>query len=303
MEQTPLSVIFFLPVPAKTAFYYCQEEESLIKLVAIDLDGTLLNSKKEITTENKRVLAAAQKAGVKIVICTGRPLRAIRPYLEELDLKKPGDYAITFNGGLVQKNDTGEVIEKAALSFDEVQALIKIAGELALPLDVVSDEIVWSLPTAPAHPSIYGQLNPLLDVQSAEFSQLDPEALYNKAVVAYEQTYLDQQIALIPERVREQFEVIKTREVLLEFMPKGITKAYGIALLAKDLGITADEVMAIGDEENDLPMIEYAGIGVAMSNAVAPVKAAADVITDSNEADGVAKVIEKYVLQAGTAGN
>lgn len=275
----------------------------MIKLVAIDLDGTLLNSKKEITAENKRVLAAAQKAGVKIVICTGRPLRAIRPYLEELDLKNPGDYAITFNGGLVQKNDTGEVIEKAALSFAEVQRLIQIAKELALPLDVVSDEVVWSLPTAPDHLSIYGQLNPLLDVRPARYEKLDPEALYNKAVVAYPQAYLDQQIAKIPESVKAEFEVIKTREVLLEFMPKGITKAYGIDLLAGDLGITAAEVMAIGDEENDLPMIAYAGIGVAMANAVPAVKAVADVITASNEADGVAKVIEKYVLQAGTAGN
>ncbi len=82
-------------------------------------------------------------------------------------------------------------------------------------------------------------------------------------------------------------------------MPKGITKAYGIELLARDLGITIDEVMAIGDEENDLPMIRYAGLGVAMANAVPLIKEAADVVTDSNEADGVATVIEKYVLKGG----
>jgi hydroxymethylpyrimidine pyrophosphatase-like HAD family hydrolase len=80
-------------------------------------------------------------------------------------------------------------------------------------------------------------------------------------------------------------------------MPKGITKAYGISLLAKDLGIEQEEVMCIGDEENDLPMIEYAGIGVAMANAISRVKEIADVVTDSNEEDGVAKVVEKYVLR------
>lgn len=269
----------------------------MIKMIAIDLDGTLLNNQKEISPANKRALQAAKDQGVKIVICTGRPLRAIRPYLTELDLKNPGDYAITFNGGLVQQNDTGAVIEKAALTFAQVQELITVAEALALPLDVVSDEIVWSLPTAEGRQSIYGQLNPLLDVRDTTVAQLDPEALYNKAVVAYEQTYLDQQLAKVSPAVRSEFEVIKTRDVLLEFMPKGITKAYGIDLLAKKLGITAAEVMAIGDEENDLPMIAYAGIGVAMANAVPLVKAAADVLTGSNEADGVTQVIEKYVLE------
>ena len=104
-------------------------------------------------------------------------------------------------------------------------------------------------------------------------------------------------MAKIPAEFKERYEIIKTRDVLLEFMPKGVTKAYGCKLLAEHLGITAAEVMAIGDEENDLPMIEYAGMGVAMDNAVAMVKEAADVITASNVADGVAQVVEKYVLQ------
>jgi Cof subfamily protein (haloacid dehalogenase superfamily) len=116
-------------------------------------------------------------------------------------------------------------------------------------------------------------------------------------VVGYHKDYLDEQIQKIPATVREQYEVIKTRDNLLEFMPKGITKAYGISLLAKDLGIEQEEVMCIGDEENDLPMIEYAGIGVAMANAISRVKEIADVVTDSNEEDGVAKVVEKYVLR------
>lgn len=268
----------------------------MIKLIAIDLDGTLLNKQKAVTAANKRALQAAKDQGVKIVICTGRPLRAIRPYLTELNLEEPGDYSITFNGGLVQNNDTGAVMEKAVLSFAQVKELLQLGRALDLPIDVVAEEIVWSLPTAPKHPSIYGQLNPLLDCRKTTEDQLDPDALYNKAVVAYEQGYLDQQIAKIPEPIRENYEVIKTRDVLLEFMPKGITKAYGIQLLIEDLGINQAEVMAIGDEENDLPMIEYAGLGVAMENAVPRVKECADVITASNEADGVARVIEKYVL-------
>lgn len=269
----------------------------MIKMIAIDLDGTLLNSKKEITPRNREVLAQAKAAGVKVVLCTGRPLRAIRPYLEELNLKEPGDYAITFNGGLVQKNDTGEIMDKSAMTLAQVRELIQLGKDLQLPIDVVSDEVVYSIPTSPDHLSIYGSLNPLLDCRPMAEDQLTEEMLFNKAVVAYPQEYLDQQIAKIPDAIRDEFEVIKTREVLLEFMPKGVTKAYGCELLAQHLGITREEIMAIGDEENDLPMIAYAGIGVAMANAVPDVKAAADVITGSNEEDGVAEIVAQYLNQ------
>lgn len=271
----------------------------MIKLIAIDLDGTLLNSKKEVTSRNKQTLARAKAQGVKVVICTGRPLRAIRPYLDELSLKDAGDYSITFNGGLVQKNETGEIIEKAAMQLADVHELIAVAEGLNLPLDIVSEEIVLSLPTSAEHLSIYGSLNPLLDCRPFAIDALDETKLYNKAVIAYHQEVLDPKILAIPAEVSEKFEIIKSRHNLLEFMPKGITKAYGISLLAQDLGIDQSEVMAIGDEENDLPMIRYAGIGVAMDNAVPMIKDAADVVTASNEADGVAQVIEKYVLTGG----
>lgn len=269
----------------------------MIKLIAIDLDGTLLDSHKKVSEKNKAALAAAKAQGVKVVICTGRPLRAIRPYLEELSLKDEGDYSITFNGGLVQKNDSGEIIEKATLQLAEVHELVELAQSLNLPLDIVSEEVVLSLQTSPEYSSIYGILNPLLDCRPFPIEQLDDTRLYNKAVIAYHQEVLDPQILKIPEAIRARYEVIKTRNNLLEFMPKGITKAYGISLLARDLGIEKKEIMAIGDEENDLPMIAYAGIGVAMANAVPMVKEAADVLTASNDEDGVAAVLKEYVLE------
>lgn len=267
----------------------------MIKLIAIDLDGTLLNNQKEITPYNKEVLQKAKAQGVKVVLCTGRPLRAIRPYLEELGLKDAGDYSITFNGGLVQKNDTGEILDKSALELSDIKRLIQMAQDLDLPLDVVSDEVVYVLPTSEENNSIYGSLNPLLDCHPITEEELAPDGLYNKAVVAFEQTFLDQQIAKIPQDIRDDYEVIKTREVLLEFMPKGVTKAYGCQLLGEHLGIKPEEMMAIGDEENDLPMIEFAGVGVAMDNAVPAVKSAANVLTASNEEDGVGKVVAEYL--------
>ena len=268
----------------------------MIKLIAIDLDGTLLNSKKEISVRNKETLAQAKAAGVKIVICTGRPLAAIGIYLDTLNLRDNGDYSITFNGGLVQKNDTGKIIEKATMPLENVQDLYELAKSLNVPLDILSDGLVLQLPTTQDHESLYSQLNKLLTYESYELAQLTADRIYNKAVIAVDQTYLDEQIKKIPSAFYDRYEIIKTRSNLLEFMPKGITKAYGISLLARDLGIKQDEIMTIGDEENDLPMIEYAGLGVAMANAIPLVKEAADVVTDTNDQDGVAKAVEKYIL-------
>ncbi|WP_086315151.1 HAD superfamily hydrolase [Enterococcus sp. 7F3_DIV0205] len=275
----------------------------MIKLVAIDLDGTLLDSKKEISSRNKEALTQAKAAGVKIVICTGRPLAAIGIYLDALNLRDNGDYSITFNGGLVQKNDTGEIIEKSSMPLENIHDLFELATSLNVPLDILSDGLVLQLPTTQDYESLYSQLNKLLTYESYELAQLTADKIYNKAVVAVEQTYLDEQIKKIPTPFYDRYEIIKTRSNLLEFMPKGITKAYGISLLARDLGIKQEEIMTIGDEENDLPMIEYAGLGVAMENAVAKVKDLADVITDTNDNDGVAQAVEKFVLEPLRGGN
>ncbi len=275
----------------------------MIKLVAIDLDGTLLDSKKEISSRNKAVLAQAKAAGVKVVLCTGRPLAAIEGYLETLNLRDNGDYSITFNGGLVQKNDTGEIIEKNPMPLEDIHVLYGLAETLNVPLDILSDGIVLQLPVSKEYTSLYSQLNNLLTFEPVELVDLTAERIYNKAVVAIDEDYLDEQIKKIPSEFYDKYEVIKTRSNLLEFMPKGITKAYGISLLAKDLAIEQEEIMTIGDEENDLPMIEYAGLGVAMENAVPRVKELADVITDTNDNDGVAKAVEKFVLEPLKGGN
>jgi len=273
-----------------------KKESQMIKLIAIDLDGTLLNGKKEISKTNQEVLAQAKAKGIKIVLCTGRPLKAILPYLDVLDLRSAGDYSITFNGGLVQKNDTGEIVDKQTLSVADVQDLLALAETMDMPLDVLADDVVLCFPTSPKHQTIYPTLNPLLVFQPTDKQAVSAKTLYNKAVVAYDQEELDQWIPKIPAKFKERYEVIKTRSNLLEFMPKGVTKAYGIQLLAQELGIEQAEVMAIGDEENDLSMIAYAGVGVAMGNAISAVKEAADVVTATNEEDGVAKIVSEYVL-------
>lgn len=131
-----------------------------IKLLALDLDGTLFNTKKEVSLENKEALKAVREKGIKVVITTGRPLKAIEHLLEELDLLSKDNYLITFNGGLVQKT-TGEILEKSALSRKQVETIQTEMEHLALPVDVLSDGIVYSISNQNNH-SLYPIANPML---------------------------------------------------------------------------------------------------------------------------------------------
>ncbi|MDR0846478.1 MAG: Cof-type HAD-IIB family hydrolase [Lactobacillales bacterium] len=268
----------------------------MIKLIAIDLDGTLLNSAKTISPRNIEALKKAEAQGVKVVITTGRPLAMIEPYIEAIGSHKEDDYSITFNGGLVQRNLSGEILAKRLMTREEVDDIARLARELDLPMDVLSEANVLQLPTSQNLESLYGLANPYLNfIQDVK---LDDWKIFNKAVMTDEPARLDEKIAKIPQEYRDRYEVIKSRDMLLEFMSRGITKASGLEMLRKILGIEISEIMSLGDEENDLNMIEYAGLGVAMGNAVETVKQAADVVMEmTNDEDAVAIAVERFVLQ------
>lgn len=271
----------------------------MYKLLALDLDGTLLNEKKEISAKNKETLKKAQGQGCQIVLTTGRPLKAVSPYVENLELFGPNEYAITFNGGLVQRIATGEILGKTVLEFSDIQKVYPIFKDLDLPLSVLSEGRVLEFATSKNHPSIYPQLNPLLTYENVTLEDLDPTAIYNKLVSATEAEVLDEKIPFIPTDLKEKFGIMKSRTCLLEILPKEVSKARGLELLGERLGISLLEMMAFGDEENDLSMIEACGLGVVMANGSDKVKEAADFITLSNEEDGVAYAIEKFILKGG----
>lgn len=267
-----------------------------IRLVALDLDGTLLTSQKTISKTNQEALFLAKEKGVKVVLTTGRPLKSIEPFLTELELDgKANEYSITFNGGLVQKN-SGERFYQASLSYFQVKEIYTLTHQLQLPLDVICDETVYQI--AENGPSLYAQCNPTLDFQQVRFEELPREIGYNKCVCAYQMEGLDGAIARIPAVYYDQFEIVKSRDILLEWCPKGVHKAVGLAQLARHLKIDKKEIIAIGDAENDLSMIRWAGIGLAMKNAVSTVQAAADrVIPLDHDHDGVAWAIDHYVVK------
>ena len=267
-----------------------------IKLIALDLDGTLLTTDKRLTDRTKATLKAAHDRGVKVVLTTGRPLKAMDFFLHELGTDGQEDeYTITFNGGLVQKN-TGEILDKTVFSIDDVSRIYEETEKLNIPLDANSEGIVYQIQSD--QESLYAQFNPALTFIPTAFEDLSSQITYNKCVTAFPQEPLDAAIQKISPELFDKYEIFKSRELLLEWSPKNVHKATGLAKLIEHLGIDRSQVMACGDEANDLSMIEWAGLGVAMQNAVPEVKAVANVVTPmTNDEEAVAWAIEKYVLK------
>ena len=265
-----------------------------IKLIALDLDGTLLNSDKVISEANKAALLAAHERGVKVVLTTGRPLPAVEPYLEELGLASGDEYSITFNGGLVQKND-GTILDKTGFGYKDIARIRQVTEQLNIPLDVIVGGDVYVL--ASERESLYPTCNPLLNYIPYRFEDLSKTDEYNKAVSSCDGAILDREFHNIPAELFEEYEIFKSRELILEWSPKGVHKANGLSKLIGHLGIEQSEVMAFGDEDNDFSMIEWAGLGVCMANGSDKVKAVANVVTPmTNDEDAVAWAVNTYVL-------
>lgn len=270
---------------------------NMIKLIAIDLDGTLLTNDKTISERNQVILKKAKEQGVKVVLCTGRPLNSVVGHLETLGLNDEGDYAVTFNGGLIQRNDTGEIVAKEVMSYEDAKTLYELTYPLGLPLDVVQGSTVMTVQPEPEeNQSLYYTLNPLLNYVDTNLAELKEKSDFNKMVCTLEPAIIEEKMPLIPASYHEHYNIVRSGEYIFEFLPKKVSKAYGLKLLGELLNIKPEEMMALGDEENDLAMIEYVGLGVAMANGSQQIKEAAQYVTLTNEEDGVAHAVEKFVL-------
>ena len=185
---------------------------SEIKLLALDLDGTLFTKDKQVTAENRAALKAAEAKGVHVVITTGRPLPAITHILEDLGLLDDKHYSVTFNGGLVQRNN-GDILIKKEMSREDLKQIYAVFEPLGLPMDVISDGIVYGVPSKGNH-SLYRQANPTLTFVDVESIDDIPENIvYNKVVTVCEEAFLDAQIQKIPDHLYQAFEVFKSREI------------------------------------------------------------------------------------------
>lgn len=273
-----------------------------IKLIAIDLDGTLLQSDRTLSEENRLAIEAAKEAGVKIVLCTGRPLRSMKHLLAEANLLGDDDIAITYNGGLIQKTKSEEIIRQ--MTFDRSQCLdiYKLGQKLNMPINFIDLDYVYEPPYPNGVESKYIETNRYVPKEHAlTFTDIDIDNLpdpfpINKIVICRPSEEIDDVIPKIPISYFEKYNIYKSQATILEILPQDIDKGYSMRVLGELLGLEKEQIMGIGDQENDLSLVENAGFGVAMDNAIDKVKEAADYITKSNDDHGVAHVINRFVL-------
>lgn len=263
----------------------------MIKMIALDLDNTLLNSDKEISTRNERVLRALHERGVHVVLCTGRPINAIWPYIEQLGLTQPDDFTITFNGGLVINNVTKEHLFELGMAKQDLQPLFDFVKKENIPLDVLDFAKVYELSDQPA--SIYRTVLKHIEFQNTRMADL-PDTTFSKAVMAIPAEQLTPIIAHLPAELKERYHAVQSQKMIMEFLPKQVDKHVGLKALLDHFGDDFSNLMAFGDADNDLGMIKAAAQGIVMANGLPEVKAAATALTDSNDDDGVATYCERY---------
>ncbi len=269
------------------------------KIFFTDLDGTLLNSKKEITLENKAAIEKARAAGHSIVLATGRSTVNMLLQVKRLGLDTPGCYAITFNGSCVIRCDTGEVLHWESLSMDTVRYLMEETRK-------------WQI-----HAQAYSRTETIAEKQTPELTRYDKNNGGHSRLVADIPSALTEEspkILLADLHDREKLERFQTEHAealegqadsffsckeYLEYVPAGVSKGSAIRWLCRYLDADISQTVAAGDAANDLSMIKTAAVGAAMCNGEDAVKASADYVTErDNDHSGVAEIIEKFVLNA-----
>ncbi|MBC1457911.1 sugar-phosphatase [Listeria newyorkensis] len=269
----------------------------MIKLVAIDIDGTLLNDKHEITPEVHAAIHKAKAQGVKIVLCTGRPITGVQQYLSDLELKREGDYVITFNGAMVQDTFTKEVISHLTLDHANIMDIYAMSRELGLHMHFNDMANLYTPNRDIGKYTVYESYLTNTPLFYTPMDEVAEDIMVSKAMFIDEEEILAPAIAKIPASFGEKYNLVRSSPFFLEVLNPEASKGNAVHGLAQKLGIKQSEVMCIGDQENDSTMIEYAGVGVAMENAIDKIKAMADFITLSNEESGVAHAINKFVLE------
>jgi len=266
----------------------------MYKLLALDMDGTLLKKDKTISKRTKDAIKKAKNNGIQVVLATGRPTKGIEKYLKELDLVNDNDYAVSFNGAVIQNTKTGLVIAETPMSYEDLFYLFKLSQELNINIHALTSDSCIT-PKWNRFSQQEASLNEISLVIS-DFDKLDQTKPIVKIMFIDEVDTLNKALEALPEEAKTKFSTMRSDPNYYEFLNIKVNKGAGIEMLANILGIKQSEVICIGDAGNDIHMIKYAGLGVAMGNAFSDVKTIADYITRSNEEDGVAHVIEKFIL-------
>lgn len=267
-----------------------------IKLIALDIDDTLLNSKGKITEATKQALDKALDQGIKVVLCSGRPLAGVTPYLKELGISGDDQYVVTYNGGLVE-TVSGKVLSRKILDNQTYRRIVSYVTEHKMPYYVLDDQSnVYTSDRDVNRIAVVQAWENQAGIYIRTPDELDPEFEITKAAIVGEKADLDKFEAPVKAEFGNDYYVVRAGDYFLEIMNETANKGTGLENLTKILGFTPDEVMVFGDERNDLPMFDFAGSAIAMGNGSDIAKEHSTYVTDTNDNDGIAKALDKLVF-------
>jgi Cof subfamily protein (haloacid dehalogenase superfamily) len=275
-----------------------------IKAILLDIDGTLTNHNKEITPETRRVLMKAETYGIRLVIASGRPSRGIFKYGDQLDMRTNHGLFVCYNGARVVDCSTGDVYVDVTIAPELSRAVL----EHMKKFDVIP------IITHGSHMVVEDVYNCMIHDGDREFNVIEYESRMNgyrlmetenlaeftnfpvnKILTAADSDYLQAHYQEMAAPFEGKLSMMFTANFYYEFTALGIDKGKALETAMAKVGIKPEECIAFGDAENDISMLRYAGVGVAMGNAQQPVKDMADVITDDNDHDGIAKALYQYI--------
>lgn len=265
------------------------------QVLVLDLDGTLTNSKKEITEPTRKALLEIQEAGKIIVLASGRPVNGIAPLAEALEMNRFGGYMLAFNGARITKCSTGEVIYNRTVPPEIIRPVWEYVRTFP-GLDIISynDTQILSGICPNQYVETESGINDMEIVRLEDF----PTALdfpVNKLLIPGDPNILETLIEPLRKQYHGLLNIYRSEPYFLEIMPRNIDKAHSLQKLLSSIGTSADQMICCGDGYNDLSMIEYAGLGVAMENAQPIIKESADFVTRSNDEDGILHVIDLFM--------
>ena len=268
----------------------------MIKVIALDMDGTLLNSKKELLEETKQYFKEFHTKGTEtlLVLCTGRPETGIRPYLKDLGYLEENHYIISQNGANIYESQTGKRVMDAFVDSKAIQKWIELGKTHGISVMGAGVDYYYSFDEDPTEwmefdvKIVNGSIKRITKEESLSTD-------FYKLLLLGDVEQLNEFETIIPKEWRDEFYVVRSQKYLVEVLRKGVNKAFGLEKLAAALNIEPSEIASIGDAANDIEMLEYSGLAIAMGNASEEVKAIADIVTDTNENNGVIKAIDRLI--------
>ena len=266
------------------------------KLLVLDVDDTLLNNEHKITTRTKTAVIKAQQLGVRVVLASGRPTFGVVPLAKQLELDKNGGFILTYNGSQLMNMQTNELLFEKRINPALLPYLERKAVKNNFPMFTYHQDTI--ITNDPDNQWIQREAK-LNRMKLAGVSKLAGSVDFNPCecvLVSDDEDALVALETLWKKRLAGTLDLFRSETYFLEIVPQYIDKANTLSILLEKLKIKPEDVIAIGNGISDVTMIQLAGLGIAMGNAKDSVKACADYVTSSNDKDGVALAVEKYIL-------